>query len=100
MRLFGTEGTIQNNSVFSSTHYPGSLGYWEFPTVKADLADVARHPFADEIAHFLDCIEAGVESHASIHDTVKSMAVVFAIEESLVRGGEPVRVADVLAAAV
>lgn len=43
---------------------------------------------------------AGVELHASIHDTVKSMAVVFAIEESLVGGGEPVRVADVLTVAV
>ena len=62
--------------------------------------DAAHHPFTEEIVHFLDGIEAGVESHASIHDTVKSMAVVFAIEESLVRGGEPVRVADVLAAAV
>lgn len=99
VRLFGTEGTIQNNRVYSSTHYPGSLGYWEFPTVKPDSADVAHHPFAEEIAHLLECIESGCESHASIHDTVRSMAVVFAIEESLARDGEPVLVADVIAAA-
>ena len=99
VRLFGTEGTLQNNRVYSSRHYPGSLGYWEFPTVTPDTADVAHHPFAGEIAHLLECIEEGRESHASIHDTARSMAVVFAIEESLAGGGAPVRVEDVLAAA-
>ena len=49
-------------------------------------------PFAEEIDHFLGCIEAGVESHASIHDSAMSMALVFAIEESLAAGGEPVAV--------
>ncbi len=91
VRLFGTEGTLQNNRVYSSRHYPGSLGYWEFPTVTPDTADVAHHPFAGEIAHLLECIEEGRESHASIHDTARSMAVVFAIEESLARGGRPLR---------
>jgi predicted dehydrogenase len=99
VRLFGTEGTLQNNRVYSSRHYPGSLGYWEFPTVTPDTADVAHHPFAGEVAHLLECIEEGRESHASIHDTARSMAVVFAIEESLARGGAPVKVEDVVAAA-
>ena len=31
VRLFGTEGTVQNNRVFSKKHYPGSLNYWTFP---------------------------------------------------------------------
>ena len=38
-KLFGTEGSIIDNEVYSSTHYPGSLGYWSFPTVKPDSAD-------------------------------------------------------------
>jgi len=91
-RLFGTAGTIQNNAVFSSTHYPGALGYWEFPTIKPDNADVTHHPFAGEIAHFVDCIERDVESHCSIQDAYKSMAVCFAIDESAARGGQPVLV--------
>jgi predicted dehydrogenase len=91
-RLFGTEGTIQNNEVYSSKHYPGALGYWRFPTIEPDSAEVTHHPFKEEIDHFLECIETDVESHASIHDTYKSMAVCFAIDESAARGGQPVTV--------
>ena len=91
-KLFGTEGTILDNEVYSSKHYPGSLGYWSFPTVKPDSADVSHHPFKAEIDHFLECIETDTESHASIHDSWKSMSVCFAIDESAAQGGQPVRV--------
>jgi predicted dehydrogenase len=91
-RLFGTEGSILNNEVYSSKHYPGSLGYWSFPTIEPDSADVTHHPFKEEIEHFLDCIEQDVESHASIHDTWRSMAVCFAMDESAAKGGQPVKV--------
>ena len=91
-KLFGTEGTILDNEVYSSKHYPGSLGYWSFPTVKPDSAAVEHHPFKGEIDHFLECIETDTESHASIHDSWKSMSVCFAIDESAARGGQPVRV--------
>lgn len=91
-RLFGSEATILNNEVYSSKHYPGTLGYWKFPTIEPDSADVSHHPFADEIAHFLDCIEQNVESHASIHDTYKTMAVCFAIDESAANGGQATKV--------
>jgi len=91
-RLFGTEGTIQNNSVYSSVHYPGSLDYWTFPTIEPSSGDVSHHPFIPEIAHFMECIENNVESHASIYDSYKTMALVFAIDESAARGGQPVKV--------
>ena len=91
-RLFGTEGSILNNEVYSSKRYPGSLGYWAFPTIPPDSADVAHHPFKGEIEHFIDCIERDVESHASIHDTYKSMAICFAIDESAAKSGQPVKV--------
>jgi hypothetical protein len=96
IRLFGTVGTIQNNRVYSSQHYPGALDYWEFPTIKPDSGDVVHHPFASEMAHFLDCLATDTRSHASIDDAFQSMAVVFAIEESLSAGGEPIRVKDVV----
>jgi predicted dehydrogenase len=92
-RLFGTEGTILNNEVYSSKHYPGSLGYWKFPTIEPDSAEVAHHPFKQEIDHFLECLEEDRESHASIHDTWKSMAICYAIDESAAKGGQPVKVA-------
>ena len=92
VRLFGTEGTVQNNRVYSKKHYPGSLNYWTFPTIEPDSGDVAHHPFVPEIAHFLDCIENDVESHASIYDSYRSMALCFAIDESASRNGTQVRV--------
>src|SRR5262249_36938951 len=99
IRLVGTEGTIQNNRVFSSKHYPGALDYWEFPTVLPNSTDVAHHPFSRQIAHFVDSLASGVESHASIHDTYKSMALVFAIEESLAADGKPTSISQVIEAA-
>ena len=89
-RLFGTEGSIQNNEVFSPGR--GDDGYRVFATAKPDSADVAAHPFRQEIEHFVDCIENDVESHASIQDTYKTMAVCDAIDESAVGDGQPVRV--------
>ena len=91
-RLFGTVGTIQNNRVYSSEHYPGATDYWTFPTITPDSGAVSHHPFKDEIAHFVACIENDVESHASIYDSYKTMAVCFAIDESAARGGQPVSV--------
>ena len=93
-RLFGTNGTIQDNRVYSSRNYPGSHDYWEFPTITPNSGDVKHHPFKAEIAHFMECIENDVESHASIYDSCKSMAICYAIEESLAGGGKPVLVED------
>jgi predicted dehydrogenase len=92
VRLFGTEGTIQNNRVYSKKHYPGSLNYWTFPTIEPDSGDVTHHPFVPEIAHFMECIENDVESHASIYDSYRSMAVCFAIDESAANDGARVKV--------
>ena len=49
-------------------------------------------PFVPEIRHFMECIENNVESHASIHDMCKTMALCFAIDESAAKGGQPVKV--------
>jgi UDP-N-acetyl-2-amino-2-deoxyglucuronate dehydrogenase len=91
-RLFGTTMSINNNRIHSAKYYPGTLGYWEFPTVKPDSGEVSHHPFVPEINHFMECIENDVESHASIHDMVKTMNLCFAIDESAANGGQPVQV--------
>jgi UDP-N-acetyl-2-amino-2-deoxyglucuronate dehydrogenase len=91
-QLFGTDMSIRGNAVHSSKWYPGTTGYWTFPTVTPDSGDVAHHPFKPEIAHFMECIENNVESHAAVHDTYKSMALCFAIDESAAKGGQPVKV--------
>ena len=89
-RLFGTNGTIQDNRVYSSQRYPGATDYWTLPTISPNSGDVTHHPFKAEIDHFIQCLEDDVESHASIHDSYRSMAVCFAIDESAALGGAPV----------
>jgi predicted dehydrogenase len=91
-QLFGTAGSLRNNEVFSSRFYPGATDYWSFPTIRPDRGEVAHHPFAPMIAHFLDCIASGTESHASIADAARSMALCYAIDESAACGGQPVPV--------
>ena len=93
-RLFGTNGSIQDNRVYSSTHYPGAHDYWSFPTISPNSGDVTHHPFQAQIDHFVECIENDLESHASIYDSYKSMAICFAIDESVAKGGQPVKVVD------
>ncbi len=93
-RLFGTTGSVQNNEVYSTKHYPGAHEYWTFPTITPNSGDVSHHPFQAEIEHFVDCIEQDVESHASIYDSYQSMAICFAIDESVAKGGQPVKVVN------
>jgi len=48
-RLFGTNGSIQNNEVYSSRNYPGAREYWAFPTITPNSGDVTHHPFKAEV---------------------------------------------------
>lgn len=94
-RLFGTNGSIQNNEVYSSRNYPGARDYWTFPANTPNSGVVIDLPFKAEVDHFIECIDNDVESHASIYDSSKSMAICFAIDESLASGGHPVKVVEV-----
>lgn len=98
MRVIGTEGAVDGNELWSPKRFPATTAPLRFPTIPPDTADVSHHSFHDEIAHFVDCIERDVESHASIADAARSMAAVFAIDASLAAGGMPVAVADFLPA--
>ncbi len=55
------------------------------------------NPFVNEILHFADCVRTGQEPLSSGRDNLQTMAIIFAIYESLRRDGAPVPVAEVLA---
>lgn len=94
-RVIGTRGSIQDNELWAPRLLPGATVPFRYPTITPDTAEVGHHPFYAELDHFVDCIETGVESHASIPDAAKSMAAVFAIDASHQAGGTVVRVADI-----
>ena len=92
-RLFGTTMSINNNKIHSAKYYPGSLGYWEFPTIKPDSGDVSHHPFQGEVSHFLDCIINDRRPFPDLDDAAKTQAVCFAADRSA-ESGKPVPVSE------
>ncbi len=55
-----------------------------------------RDPFVNEILHFADCVRDGTEPLSSGRDNLHTMAIVFALYESMRRDGAAVDVASVL----
>jgi predicted dehydrogenase len=79
--LFGDQGTIRNNQVFSK-HWTGQKGWATFPTVMPDSGDVSHHPFSEEIRHFVECILSNRESHANLEDAALTHEICFASQIS------------------
>jgi predicted dehydrogenase len=79
--LMGNGGTIRDNRVFSK-RWPGQTGWATIPTALPDSGAVDQHPFVPQIAHFVDCIRRGVESHCNVADAVKTHEICLAAELS------------------
>ena len=88
--LLGSEGGLRDNR-FYSRKLPGVTDWATFPTVLPNSGLVGHHPFSGEIDHFLDCVQDGVESHASLRDAVNTHETCFAIDRSSAQGGAAVR---------
>ncbi len=88
--LFGTEGTILDNRIFSKKLMPGQTDFASIPTILPDSGDVAHHPFEGEMDHFIDCIIQDKESHANLDDAVETHEICFAMEEAA-QTGKPVQ---------
>ncbi len=81
IQLVGDQGTIRNNQVFS-TGWTGQKGWATFPTIMPDSGDVSHHPFADEVNHFVDCIQNNRESHCNLEDAALTHEICFASQIS------------------
>ncbi len=79
--LMGNAGTIRNNQVYSK-RWAGQTGWAAIPTILPDSGAVDHHPFVPQIAHFVDCIQRGVESHCNVADAVKTHEICLAAEIS------------------
>ncbi|GMW02994.1 MAG: hypothetical protein AMXMBFR84_41300 [Candidatus Hydrogenedentota bacterium] len=90
INLVGSHGTIKNNLLYSRKKLPGQTGWATIPTILPDSGDVTHHPFVHEVAHLIDCIESGKESHCNVGDAYKSHEVCFAADLSG-QEGRPVK---------
>jgi predicted dehydrogenase len=79
--LMGNGGTIRDNRLFTN-RWPGQTGWAAIPTILPDSGAVTHHPFVPEIAHFVDCVLTGVESHCNVADTIQTHEICIAAEIS------------------
>ena len=86
--LMGNRGAIRDNRLFTKC-WPGQKDWAEIPTVLPDSPAVTHHPFIPQIAHFVDSIREGKESHSNIADAVKTHEICLAAELSAA-GGRPI----------
>lgn len=79
--LMGNRGTIRDNRLFTK-RWPGQTGWATIPTILPDSAAVTHHPFVPQIAHFVECVLTGAESHCNVADAVKTHEICIASELS------------------
>lgn len=83
--LMGNGGTIRDNRLFTK-RWPGQTGWAAIPSVLPDSGAVTHHPFVPQIAHFVECVQTGAESHCNIADAVKTHEICLAAELSRLEG--------------
>ncbi len=87
--LMGNGGTIRDNRLFTK-RWPGQTGWAAIPTIVPDSGAVTHHPFIPQMAHFVECVMTGSESHCNVADAVKTHEICIAAECSKAEG-KPVR---------
>lgn len=83
--LMGNRGVIRDNRLFTKM-WPGQTGWAVIPTVLPDSGAVTHHPFLELVAHFVDCVLSGKESHVNVADAVKTHEICLAAEISKLEG--------------
>jgi predicted dehydrogenase len=84
VELLGTEGTIRNNRLYTS-RWGGQHDYAEIPTDVPGLS-ILDDPMKLEIAHFIECIDTGVESFVNLSDAIKTHEALMAADLSAAEG--------------
>lgn len=80
--VYGTEGTLRNNQLFSPRIMPGQTDFAEIPSVLPDSADVAHHPFEGEISSFINGILEDPSPTPNLEDAAKTHEICFAADIS------------------
>lgn len=82
VKLCGTKGTLWNDKLWSPGKIYRQLDYVTLPVTLPNSAEVSHHPFPQQAAHLLDCIENGVETNCPMSDALKTQEVIAAADLS------------------
>jgi len=91
--VYGTEGSVRNDSVFAPKLFPGQSNFGKIPCILPDSGDVSHHPFRAEVSHFLDCIIGDTRPFPDLEDAARTHAICFAADLSAERG-RPVKLSE------
>lgn len=92
IEIIGSEGMSRQDRVWSKRAFPQQNDWVTIPCITPGSGAVSHHPFAAEIAHFLDCIQEGRDGEPSVAHAIETARVCLAIDESAAQGGAPVAV--------
>jgi len=70
VELYGDQGTILNNDIYSLALMDGQEDFATIPTTRPGTSDVAEHPFLDEIEHLVDSIVNHKDPLGNMRDSV------------------------------
>jgi UDP-N-acetyl-2-amino-2-deoxyglucuronate dehydrogenase len=85
IRILGSKGSVFDHRCWSHK-FPTQTDWVELPAICPDSSDVRHHPFQGQIDHFMECLQAGRESHCNLEDALQTHEVVFAALQSRAQG--------------
>lgn len=92
--LVGSEGSLLDNKVYSSSFGLRDKKWTELPMAMADSGDVADHPYQAQFQAFFDATDKGEDmARTSIGEALETFRVVFACDRSA-EEGRPVKTSE------
>jgi predicted dehydrogenase len=82
VELYGDQGTIINNEIYSLSMMGGQEDFATIPTTRPGTSDVSEHPFLDEVAHLVECIENKTPPLGNMRDSVHVHEICIAADTS------------------
>ncbi len=90
LRLYGSQGTLQNAHLWSEVLSPAQCDWAQVPAVAVDGGDSSHQPFAPMVDHMVECILADRPASPGISEALKSHEIAYAADISA-EEGHPVK---------
>ncbi len=87
IQIFGKQGSIRNNKLYSRSFFPGQVDWISIPSIMPDTENVEHHPFPDLVHHFVECVKNNADVHPSVEDVMHVFEIIEAAERSAVNRG-------------
>jgi len=80
--IFGKEGSIKNDQLYTKKYFPGQIDWINIPSIKPDTENVEHHPFPELVNYYIDCILKNINPIPSVSDVMHVYEIIEAAEKS------------------